>query len=59
MIVLSLGMMSLAFIIAAVAGIFVIPFLHRLKFGQEIREEGPAWNGINQHGALPPFHERR
>ena len=44
MIVLSLGMMSLAFVIATVAGIFVIPFLHQLKFGQEIREEGPAWH---------------
>jgi len=35
---------SIAFIIAAVCGIFLIPLLHRLKFGQEIREEGPKWH---------------
>jgi phospho-N-acetylmuramoyl-pentapeptide-transferase len=23
-----------------------IPFLHRLKFGQEIREEGPQWHQV-------------
>ena len=30
-----------AFAICAVMGPFLIPFLHRLKFGQSIREEGP------------------
>ena len=33
-----------AFIVAAINGIFLIPLLHRLKFGQEIREEGPKWH---------------
>lgn len=34
----------IAFLIAALAGPLLIPFLHRLKFGQEIREEGPSWH---------------
>ena len=33
-----------AFIISAILGIFIIPVLRRLKFGQEIREEGPKWH---------------
>lgn len=33
-----------AFVVAAINGIFMIPLLHRLKFGQEIREEGPKWH---------------
>lgn len=33
-----------AFVISLVLGIFIIPMLRRLKFGQEIREEGPAWH---------------
>ena len=33
-----------AFIVAAICGKFLIPFLRRLKFGQEIREEGPSWH---------------
>ncbi len=35
---------GVSFVLAAVAGVFLIPFLHMLKFGQEIREEGPAWH---------------
>lgn len=34
----------ISFVLAAAAGIFLIPLLHRLKFGQEIREEGPKWH---------------
>ena len=34
----------ISFVVAAVAGLFLIPFLHKLKFGQEIREEGPKWH---------------
>ncbi|MBQ9757793.1 MAG: phospho-N-acetylmuramoyl-pentapeptide-transferase [Clostridia bacterium] len=34
----------ISFILAAVFGVFLIPLLHRLKFGQEIREEGPKWH---------------
>ncbi len=33
-----------AFVIAAILGVALIPTLRRLKFGQEIREEGPAWH---------------
>ncbi len=33
-----------AFILAAVLGLWFIPMLTRLKFGQEIREEGPKWH---------------
>ncbi len=40
----SLCLLGASFILASVGGIFLIPFLHRLKFGQEIREEGPSWH---------------
>lgn len=33
-----------AFLATTVLGYLLIPFLHRLKFGQEIREEGPKWH---------------
>ena len=33
-----------AFVVAALCGKVLIPVLHRLKFGQEIREEGPKWH---------------
>ncbi len=39
-----LMIITISFIVAAVSGLFLIPFLHKLKFGQEIREEGPAWH---------------
>ena len=39
-----LMIMGIAFVIAAVSGLFLIAFLHKLKFGQEIREEGPSWH---------------
>lgn len=34
----------LSFAVAAAMGPKFIPWLHRLKFGQEIREEGPKWH---------------
>ena len=34
----------IALVLSVLFGIFVIPMLRRLKFGQEIREEGPAWH---------------
>lgn len=34
----------LAFAVTAVLGPVFIPWLHKLKFGQEIREEGPKWH---------------
>ncbi len=40
----SLTIALISFVVAAVCGIFLIPLLHRLKFGQEIREEGPKWH---------------
>ena len=35
---------AIAFVLAAVNGVFMIPILHKLKFGQEIREEGQKWH---------------
>ncbi len=37
-----------AFLMAALAGRSAIPFLHRLKFGQTIRDIGPAWHKKKQ-----------
>lgn len=34
----------ISFAVTAIIGPFLIPWLHKLKFGQEIREEGPAWH---------------
>ena len=39
---------SAAFCITAVSGIFLIPALHRLHFGQTIRESGPVWHNKKQ-----------
>ncbi len=36
------------FLVSAIAGRWVIPALHRLHFGQTIREEGPAWHKKKQ-----------
>lgn len=33
-----------AFGVTALLGIIIVPFLHKLKFGQTIREIGPAWH---------------
>ena len=41
------------FAMTAVAGKFMIPVLHRLHFGQTIREEGPTWH--NKKTAPPPW----
>ena len=35
---------ALAFGLTALLGKFLIPFLHRLHFGQTIREIGPSWH---------------
>lgn len=34
----------LAFVFTTILARIMIPFLHRLKFGQSIREEGPKWH---------------
>ncbi len=41
---LSLLPLVVAFAVTAAMGPIFIPWLHKLKFGQEIREEGPAWH---------------
>ena len=33
-----------AFGVTALLGIWIVPFLHRINFGQTIRNEGPAWH---------------
>lgn len=38
----------IAFSVTAILGKFMIPFLHRLKFGQTIREVGPKWHQKKQ-----------
>lgn len=35
---------AVAFLVALAVSPAAIPFLHKLKFGQEIREEGPSWH---------------
>lgn len=37
--------MGVAFVAAVIFGKIFIPILRRLRFGQEIREEGPSWHG--------------
>ena len=34
----------IAFLVSVAAAPIAIPILHKLKFGQEIREEGPSWH---------------
>ncbi|MCX7715659.1 MAG: phospho-N-acetylmuramoyl-pentapeptide-transferase [Clostridia bacterium] len=41
---MSLYPFAVAFIITGISGWYLIPWLHKLKFGQEIREEGPNWH---------------
>lgn len=38
----------LSFAITALLGIWFIPYLHKLNFGQTIREEGPQWHKKKQ-----------
>ncbi|MBP3388923.1 MAG: phospho-N-acetylmuramoyl-pentapeptide-transferase [Clostridia bacterium] len=47
-ITLLLGVALVAFILSAILGKWLIPVLHRLKFGQTIREIGPAWHQKKQ-----------
>ena len=44
-----LGMLATSFVICVAIGPFLLPFLHRLKFGQSIRECGPA-NHLKKSG---------
>lgn len=38
------AVLLIALAVGLVSGPFIIPALRRLKFGQEIREEGPSWH---------------
>ena len=39
----------LSFVIAGVSGIFLVPFLHKIKFGQPIKTvDGPKWHEKKQ-----------
>ena len=42
------GVAVVSFVITAVVGKFLIPFLRRLKYGQTILEEGPKWHKDKQ-----------
>ena len=44
----SLGAAIVSFLITAVIGKFLIPFLHKLNFGQTILEIGPKWHKNKQ-----------
>ncbi len=47
--ILSLGIAVVAaFVITALSGKFIIPFLRKLKFGQTILEDGPTWHKAKQ-----------
>lgn len=46
---INLAVSVFAFAVAAVSGIVLVPFLHRLKFGQPIKtEDGPQWHAKKQ-----------
>lgn len=40
--------LALAFAVSAVSGKFLIPYLHKLKFGQTINDVGPTWHKNKQ-----------
>lgn len=43
------AMTLLSFAIAGVSGVFLVPFLHKLKFGQPIKvKDGPQWHAKKQ-----------
>ena len=47
--VINLVTALLSFVIAGVSGIFLVPFLHKIKFGQPIKtEDGPQWHAKKQ-----------
>ncbi len=42
---IDLGTSILSFVLAALLGVFLVPFLHKLKFGQPIKvKDGPQWH---------------
>jgi len=47
--VINLVTALLSFVIAGVSGIFLVPFLHKIKFGQPIKTvDGPQWHAKKQ-----------
>ncbi len=46
--IILLSVAVISFLISAVSGKFLIPFLRRLKFGQTIKEIGPTWHKKKQ-----------
>lgn len=47
--IINLAVTLLSFVIAGVSGIFLIPFLRMIKFGQPIKtEDGPQWHAKKQ-----------
>ena len=47
--VINLLIALLSFVIAGVSGIYLVPFFHRIKFGQPIKtEDGPKWHAKKQ-----------
>ena len=47
--IINLSVTLLSFVVAGVSGIFRVPFLRRIKFGQPIKtEDGPQWHASKQ-----------
>ena len=47
--IINLSVTLLSFVVAGVSGIFLVPFLRRIKFGQPIKtEDGPKWHASKQ-----------
>ena len=47
--IINFAVTMLSFAIAGVSGIFLVPFLHKLKFGQPIKvKDGPKWHAKKQ-----------
>ena len=46
--ILLTGTALVSFFLSALLGKILIPVLHRLKFGQTIRDDGPAWHKSKQ-----------
>ncbi len=47
--IINLSVTLLSFVVAGVSGIFLVPFLRRIKFGQPIKtEDGPQWHASKQ-----------
>lgn len=47
-VIILLSAAAVAFLITALLGIWMIPFLRRLKYGQTILEDGPVWHKSKQ-----------